>query len=518
MEARSMAGSSMAATGASLKRPPGSLAERFWSHRKSLGHRGRHHRPRPARRLPPRAAHPRRAVGGRGGRRRCRSRPSRSSRCSASRRRPAICRYASPEQARGESLDERSLVFSVGVLLFEELTGRHPFGAVDSPRRFARIQKCELGSGVQYFPQVPAQLRTVLMKAMGPVPRGALSLAARAARSTSSASSGRAGRRASARAAPRRSRGCRRRRPNLAFDAARGQRADARSRRRAAADALPRCAGPATVEPIVARRPGDADGRRRRPVADRRCRQVDRRAARRTGDGAASAGRRRARCSARGRRAACGRAGGVRSIAVRAVSGAAASRRLPAAATAAPERRGRWRRPLRAGARPRARRAALDEVQPRRVPPGRDVRLSSVGRPATRRKRARVLRAERAARTISFGAGLLFAKDEASSPAGLPVARRAALARRAPLRARTRWSARRPAAPPDNDVDRRVPLPPAAGDGSRDEVQPFTIAEVDRRYIRSSTSMPSRPRPRLSVSRGRARQSAGATRAPPARP
>jgi hypothetical protein len=78
--------------------------------------------------------------------------------------------YASPEQARGESLDERSLVFSVGVLLFEELTGRHPFGAMASGRRLARIQKCELGSGVQFFPQVPAQLRNVLMKAMGPFP------------------------------------------------------------------------------------------------------------------------------------------------------------------------------------------------------------------------------------------------------------------------------------------------------------------------------------------------------------
>jgi hypothetical protein len=78
--------------------------------------------------------------------------------------------YASPEQARGESLDERSLVFSVGVLIFEELTGRHPFGAAASGRRLARIQKCELGSGVQFFPQVPAQLRNLLMKAMGPFP------------------------------------------------------------------------------------------------------------------------------------------------------------------------------------------------------------------------------------------------------------------------------------------------------------------------------------------------------------
>src|SRR5207248_2703600 len=75
-----------------------------------------------------------------------------------------------PEQARGDLVDERSLVFSVGVLIFEELTGRHPFGSVAGGRRLARMQKCELGSGVQFFPSVPAQLRSVLMKAMGPFP------------------------------------------------------------------------------------------------------------------------------------------------------------------------------------------------------------------------------------------------------------------------------------------------------------------------------------------------------------
>lgn len=79
--------------------------------------------------------------------------------------------YAAPEQISGEMLDERSLVFSVGVLLFERLTGRHPFGAEgNSVRRVARIRKGEFGSGVNYFPTVPAGLRTILMKAMGPFP------------------------------------------------------------------------------------------------------------------------------------------------------------------------------------------------------------------------------------------------------------------------------------------------------------------------------------------------------------
>jgi|GEM_PF-3106687 len=78
--------------------------------------------------------------------------------------------YASPEQARGEQMDERSLVFSVGVLLFEKLTGRHPFGAEGNPNRLARIRRGELASGVNYFPKVPSALRAVLLRAMGPFP------------------------------------------------------------------------------------------------------------------------------------------------------------------------------------------------------------------------------------------------------------------------------------------------------------------------------------------------------------
>lgn len=77
--------------------------------------------------------------------------------------------YAAPEVVRGDGCDERALVFAVGVLVFERLTAHHPFGSTPDVR-VSRLRRGELGSGVNYFPAVPGQLRTILLRAMGPFP------------------------------------------------------------------------------------------------------------------------------------------------------------------------------------------------------------------------------------------------------------------------------------------------------------------------------------------------------------
>jgi hypothetical protein len=79
---------------------------------------------------------------------------------------------ATPVEQRDEDPDEPSLVFTVGVSLFEQLTGHHPFGAASDPDRPARIARRELGSNVQYFLSVPAPLRSILVRSLGPRAEG----------------------------------------------------------------------------------------------------------------------------------------------------------------------------------------------------------------------------------------------------------------------------------------------------------------------------------------------------------
>ncbi|HEU4837280.1 MAG TPA: protein kinase, partial [Pyrinomonadaceae bacterium] len=74
--------------------------------------------------------------------------------------------YMSPEQALGESIDERTDIFSLGVVLYEMIAGRPPFeGKTDSHTRVSIIDH-DPAPLVQHVANVPRQLERIVTKAL----------------------------------------------------------------------------------------------------------------------------------------------------------------------------------------------------------------------------------------------------------------------------------------------------------------------------------------------------------------
>ncbi len=74
--------------------------------------------------------------------------------------------YMSPEQIRGEEIDPRTDLFSLGATLYEMLTGRKPFAAEDVPSITHRI----LSDEPDPAPEIPAALRAAIFRALAKRP------------------------------------------------------------------------------------------------------------------------------------------------------------------------------------------------------------------------------------------------------------------------------------------------------------------------------------------------------------
>jgi len=75
-------------------------------------------------------------------------------------------RYMSPEQARGERADARTDIFSLGVLLYEMITGRGPFIGATTSDVIASILKDEAEPLNAYAPDIPSELECIVSKTL----------------------------------------------------------------------------------------------------------------------------------------------------------------------------------------------------------------------------------------------------------------------------------------------------------------------------------------------------------------
>ena len=79
--------------------------------------------------------------------------------------------YMSPEQARGSPIDERTDLYSAGVVLYEMLTGRTPFAGGGVLTVMNRITNDVPPAPSGFYPDIPPALETVVLRALKKDPR-----------------------------------------------------------------------------------------------------------------------------------------------------------------------------------------------------------------------------------------------------------------------------------------------------------------------------------------------------------
>ncbi|GEM_PF-852759 len=79
--------------------------------------------------------------------------------------------YMSPEQANGQHLSIQSDLFSLGILLYEMLTGLKPFGGENNSEIMARLIRNKYIPAHRLNPQIPRPVRRIIKKALRKDPR-----------------------------------------------------------------------------------------------------------------------------------------------------------------------------------------------------------------------------------------------------------------------------------------------------------------------------------------------------------
>ncbi|HEX9726623.1 MAG TPA: serine/threonine-protein kinase, partial [Vicinamibacteria bacterium] len=74
--------------------------------------------------------------------------------------------YMSPEQAWGRSMDKRSDIFSLGVVLFEMLAGRSLFMGTSEMSILERVREAHFLTPSSFNPAIPIELEAVVAKAL----------------------------------------------------------------------------------------------------------------------------------------------------------------------------------------------------------------------------------------------------------------------------------------------------------------------------------------------------------------
>lgn len=77
-----------------------------------------------------------------------------------------IAGYLSPEQALGGAVDARTDVFSLGLIVYEMLTGRNPFAAATAPATLMNIIRNPPPSILRSQPDLPVDLDAMLTRAL----------------------------------------------------------------------------------------------------------------------------------------------------------------------------------------------------------------------------------------------------------------------------------------------------------------------------------------------------------------